>query len=35
VHALAEQKLQWVTVSRALDDAWGGVEVLGFVWGVA
>ena len=26
--ALAEHKLQWVTVARALDDAWGGVEVL-------
>jgi DNA-binding PadR family transcriptional regulator len=28
--ALAEQKTQWVTVARALDDAWGGVEVLRF-----
>jgi DNA-binding PadR family transcriptional regulator len=26
--ALAEHKKQWVAVSRALDDAWGGVDVL-------
>jgi DNA-binding PadR family transcriptional regulator len=31
--ALAEHKRQWVTVSRALDDAWGGVEVMRLGWG--
>jgi DNA-binding PadR family transcriptional regulator len=31
--ALAEHKRQWVTVSRALDDAWGGVEVMRLAWG--
>jgi DNA-binding PadR family transcriptional regulator len=33
--ALAEHKRQWVTVSRALDDAWGGVEVQRMAWGAA
>jgi PadR family transcriptional regulator, regulatory protein PadR len=33
--ALAEHKLQWVTVARALDDAWGGVEVLRLGFGPA
>jgi PadR family transcriptional regulator, regulatory protein PadR len=33
--ALAEHKRQWVTVSRALDDAWGGVEVMRLAWGAA
>jgi PadR family transcriptional regulator len=33
--ALAQHKLQWVTVARALDDAWGGVEVLRLGFGPA
>lgn len=31
--ALTEHKRQWVTVARALGDAWGGGELLPFVMG--
>ena len=33
--ALVEHKRQWVTVARALGDAWGGVDLLPFVLGRA
>ncbi len=33
--ALAEHKRQWVTVTRALGDVWGGVDLLPFVAGRA
>lgn len=33
--ALAEHKRQWVTVARALGDAWGGDDLLPFVLGRA
>ncbi|MGH8872830.1 MAG: PadR family transcriptional regulator [Acidimicrobiia bacterium] len=31
--ALAEHKRQWVTVTRALGDVWGGTDLLPFVLG--
>jgi PadR family transcriptional regulator PadR len=33
--ALAEHKRQWVTVTRALGDVWGGADLLPFVLGRA
>jgi DNA-binding PadR family transcriptional regulator len=33
--ALAEHKRQWVTVARALGDAWGGGDLLGLAFGKA
>ena len=33
--ALAEHKRQWVTVTRALGDIWGGADLLPFVLGAA
>jgi PadR family transcriptional regulator PadR len=33
--ALAEHKRQWATVTRALGDVWGGVDLLAFVLGRA
>ncbi len=33
--ALAEHKRQWATVTRALDDVWGGADRLPFVLGRA
>ena len=33
--ALAEHKRQWVTVTRALGDIWGGADLLPFVLGRA